>query len=369
MKFRVNKNEFLKNLLTISSIVPPKPVVTIISNIMIEAKKDVISFSSTDFEITMFAQMASAVQEDGVIVINAKTIVELVKKIMDNDLDISLHGESVSIKTKSGKYTIPVIKKNDYVDISRIDKNKMFDVDSIPVKSAIDNTVFAVSKDAVKVAITGILLEAAGKNLTFVGTDGHRLALYSIKDIFEKAYSTTVIIPPKVLTILRDLIDDADDFSMGFDEKRIMFKVDNIEMWAKLIEGTFPDYKRVIPSDNNKVLIADKDELINALNTVNVFTNPNTRLVKFEIEHGKLTVNAYQNQTGEGTENVDIDYSDNEKLVIGFNNNYLVEILKRIETEKVKMKLKGEMFAVIIENEISKVDQESVYIIMPLRLK
>ena len=369
MKFRVDKQEFLKNLNTISSIVPAKPVVTIISNIMIEAKKDILSFSSTDFEITMHSEMPASVAEDGVIVINAKTIVELVRKLPEGELSISLSNDEVSIKSKSGVYKIPVIKKDDYVEISRIEKNKMFNVDSLPVKSAVDNSVFAVSKDAVKVAITGVLLEGAGKNLTFVGTDGHRLALYSIKDIFEKPISNSVIVPPKVLTILRDLIDDVDEFSMGFDEKRIMFKVKTIEVWAKLIEGTFPDYKRVIPSDNNKILIVKKEELVNSLNIINVFTNPNTRLVKFEIEHAKLTINAYQNQTGEGTEFMEVDYEDKEKLVIGFNNNYLLEILKRIETENVKFKFKGEMFAVIIENEVSKVDQEAVYIIMPLRLK
>jgi len=369
MKIRVDKQEFLNNINTISSIVPAKPIVTIISNIMIEAKKDMLFFSSTDFEITMHSEMPASVIEDGVIVINAKTIVELVRKLPEGELSISLSNDEVSIKSKSGIYKMPVIKKDDYIEISRIEKNKMFNVDSLPIKAAVDNTVFAVSRDAVKVAITGVFLEGAGKNLTFVGTDGHRLALYSIKDIFEKPISNSVIVPPKVLTILRELIDDVDEFSMGFDEKRIMFKVKTIEMWAKLIEGTFPDYKRVIPVDNDKVMIIKKEELINSLNIVSVFTNPNTKLVKFEIEHAKLTINAYQNQTGEGTEYMEADYEDKEKIVIGFNNNYLLEILKRIETENVKFKLKGEMFAVIIENEISKVDQEAIYIIMPLRLK
>lgn len=369
MKFRVEKSEFLKQLSNVSNIVPAKPVVTIISNLMIEAEKNKLSFSSTDFEITMHTEMPASVSEEGVIIVNAKTLVDLVKRLPEGDIDITSHETEITIKTSSGVYKMPFIKKDDYVDIQNIDKSKLFDVESMPIINAIENTVFAVSKDTVKYATTGVLVEGSGKSITFVATDGYRLSLYSIKDILEENVSVSIIVPPKALNILRGLIDDVENFKMGFDDKRIMFKVNETEISAKLIEGNYPDYKRVIPSDNNRVMTVGKDLFVDALNRVSIFTNPNTRLVKMEIADKKMTINAYQSQTGEGTEYLDVDYNDKEKLVIGFNHSFLSEMLRKVETSNVKFKLKGEMNTVIIENEESKVGEEVLFIIMPLRLK
>lgn len=369
MKFRIEKSEFQKHLQTISSIVPTKPVVTVIANIMIEAKKDTIYFSSTDFEITMHSLTKATVEEDGVAIVNAKTLVELIKRLPDGYLDIKLHSSEMHIECGSGIYKMPTAKKDEYVDIVSIDKSKLFTIESIPIVNAIDNTLFAVSKDAVKIAITGILMEASGKNLSFIGTDGHRLAVYSIKDIFEKQISSSIIIPPKALQILRNLIADKEAFDIGFDDKRIMFKIDETEVSAKLIEGTYPDYKRVIPNDNTKMMVASREKLLDALNRVNIFTNPSTKLVKLEMDNNKLKINAFQSQTGEGTETMEADFAESEPFVIGFNNNYLMEIIKKVETDNCKFRLKSEMAAVIIENEEAKIGEESLYLIMPLRLK
>lgn len=369
MKFKVDRNEFLRNLEIVSSIVPVKPVLTIISNILIDVKKDKLMLFSTDFEISLFSECECSSSGEGVFILNAKTLVDLIKRLPDGEINFNYQNDKVTIKTKTGEYTIPTLKKEDYVDILRIDKEKLFSVDSLPLKSAIENTIFATSKDTVKLAITGVLIEMNKKTLTLVATDSHRLAYNSINEFFEDNVSGTIIVPPKVLQILTDLISEKEQLFMGFDDKKIMFKIGKIEMWAKLIDGTYPDYKRVIPYDNDKIMILGKNNLLNALNSVNVFVNVNTKLVKFDITKNKLTILAYQNQQGEGKEELDISYNDDEPLTIGFNINYLMEILKRVESEKVKFKMKGEMFAVLIENEESKIGEESFFIIMPLRLK
>ncbi len=369
MKFRIDKNEFQKHLLSVSSIVPAKPVVTVIANVMIEAKKDKIMFSSTDFEITMHSEMQANIDNEGITIVNAKTLAELIKRLPEGILDLKLHNNELHIECGTGIYKLPVTDKDDYVDIIGIDRDKMFTIESLPMVNAIENTLFAVSRDAVKIAITGILFEANGKELSLIGTDGHRLSVYTVKDIFEKTLSKSVIVPPKALSILKNLISDKESFEIGFDEKRIMFKINDTEISAKLIEGTYPDYKRVIPSDNDKLLTVDKNTMLDILNRVNIFTNPNTKLVKFEIEKDRIKVNAYQSQTGEGTEVVKAEYNSEEPFVIGFNNTYLIEIIKKVETENMKMRLKSEMSAVIIENEENKIGEQSLYLIMPLRLK
>lgn len=369
MKFKVDRNEFLKNLEIVSSIVPVKPVLTIISNIMIDVKKDKLMLFSTDFEISLFSEVECSSSGDGIFVLNAKTLVDLIRRLPDGEINFNYQNDNVTIKTKTGEYRIPTLKKEEYVEIIRIEKERLFPVDSLPLKSAIDNTIFATSKDTVKVAITGVLFEMSKKSLTMVATDSHRLALNTIGEFFEDNVSGNIIVPPKVLQIIRDLLDEKEQLYMGFDDKKIMFKVGKIEMWAKLIDGTYPDYKRVIPYDNNKIMIVNKNELLTALNAVNVFVNVNTKLVKFEISKNRLVILAYQNQQGEGKEELEVKYNDEEPINIGFNINYLMEILKRVESENVKFKMKGEMFAVLIENEESKIGEESFYIIMPLRLK
>lgn len=369
MKFRVDKKDFQNHLVSVASIVPSKPVVTVIANIMIEAKDDKLLFSSTDFEITMQSEMEATIETNGTIVVNAKTISELIKRLPDGMLDFTVEDNNLNIDCGSGHYSLPLTERDQYVEIVGIDDSKMFSIESLPVVNAIENTLFAVSKDAVKIAITGVLFEANGKELAMIGTDGHRLSVYRIKDIFQQTLTKSVIVPPKALNILKSLIAEKDTFSIGFDEKRIMFKIDETEISAKLIEGTYPDYKRVIPNDNNKMMVTDKNKLLDVLNRVNIFTNPNTKLVKLSFGDNKLMVNAYQSQTGEGTEEMECDYTDEEGFVIGFNNAYLMEIVKKVETDKLKMKMKTEMSAVIIENEENKIGEESVYLIMPLRLK
>ena len=369
MKFRIDKSEFQKHLFSVSSIVPVKPVITVIANIMIEAKKGKIMFSSTDFEITVHSEMTANIETEGEVIVNAKTLVELVKRLPTGMLDLKLFNNELHIECGTGMYKLPVTNKEDYVDIIGIDKSKMFSIESLPVINAIENTLFAVSKDAIKIAITGILLEANGKELSLIGTDGHRLSVYTIKDIFEKQLTKSVIIPPKALSIVKTLITGKESFQIGFDEKRIMFKIEETEISAKLIEGTYPDYRRVIPTDNNKLLLINKEEFLDILSRVNIFTNPNTKLVKAEVEKDRIKINAYQSQTGEGTETIKAEYNEDDPFIIGFNNNYLIEVIKKIETDNLKMRLKTEMSAVIIENENNKIGEESLYLIMPLRLK
>ncbi len=369
MKFSVNKTEFQKNIVKISSIVPVKPVITVIANILIEAKKNTLTFSSTDFEITMHAEMNANIDQEGAIVVNAKTLVELIKRLPEGTLIFQVLNNELVIECETGEYKIPTLEKDKYVEIVKINKDKLFTIESLPIVNAIENTIFAVAKDAVKISITGILLEASGKGLSFIGTDGHRLAVYSIKDIFEKTQSYSAIVPPKALTIMKGLIADNESFEIGFEENRLIYKIENVEVSVKLIEGTYPDYRRVIPNDNDKVLLVEKSKLLESLNRVNIFTNPNTKLVKFDVENNVLNITAHQSQTGEGIERLNVEFSSDEKFIIGFNNVYLMEIIKKIETQKVKMKLKSEMSAVIIENEESKIGEESLYLIMPLRLK
>lgn len=366
MKFRVDRKDFQEKAAIVASVVPGKPIVTTIANMMIEAGNEKIRMSASDFEVTIQSKMDAEIEKKGVAIVNAKTLITLIKRLPQQPLEFEVKKNDLYIRCGKGEYTLPTVSKDDYVYINGIENKTLIDVNPTIFSDIIEKTLFAVSNDSVKIAITGLYMEANKKDLTCVATDGHRMAKYDAKNIFKENIKASVIVPSKILTTINKIIDKVSVFKMGFDEKRIMFQAEDVEISALLLEGNYPDYKAVIPTTNDKTLELSAESFIDVLDRVSIFTNDITRLIKLNIHPEKMIISAYNSLKGTSQEKIGVQFHGAEGLEIGFNYNLVVDILKKMPKSNLIISLKGETSAVLIQD---KEVENVMYLIMPLRLK
>jgi DNA polymerase-3 subunit beta len=233
----------------------------------------------------------------------------------------------------------------------------------------IRKVLFAVSKDETRPALNGILWHVADDGLSLVATDGHRLAKVHRNDIKIQGMQKDLIIPPKVLENLIKLThDDTDEIGLILNENSIVFVLEDSIITSRLLEGPYPNYEQVIPKDNNKNLLVEKDILQSSVRRVSILSNTLTHQVKFAIKQDKLELSATNfDFGGEAREDMKVAYKD-EEMDIGYNANYVIDILKQIDDEEVRFELNNPTTAAIVKPEQASENEEVLFLVMPLRL-
>jgi DNA polymerase-3 subunit beta len=230
----------------------------------------------------------------------------------------------------------------------------------------IDKTSFAVSTDETRYNINGFLLEKEDNFIRMVATDGHRLAFIEQQDAegISAGEKEGVLLPRKGVLEIRKLLDEEGEFTLGITQKNAVMKKDDTVISVRLLEGEFPDYKKVIPKDNNKEVIADRTGLLSSLKRVSLLSTDKIKGVKFNFSKGKLVVSSSSPDIGDATEEIDIDYND-EDIEISFNARYLIDMLEAVDNDKVRVFLKDSLSPGIVRPTET---ENYTYIIMPMRL-
>ncbi|MBI5492341.1 MAG: DNA polymerase III subunit beta [Deltaproteobacteria bacterium] len=367
MKFTIDKGDFLKVLQRVQGIVEKRNTMPILANVLLEAAGGRVNIMATDLEVFIKDSSKGDISEDGSTTVNARKLFEIVKELPSDRVDLNAgKDDKITIKAGKARFNIMGLPSRDFPVFPSIDESNLKPMESEKFKEMIDKTAFAVSTDETRYNINGFLLEKDISKIRMVATDGHRLALIERPDLKTiSGEKEGVLLPRKGVMEIRRLLDEKEgEFHLGITEKSAVMKKDSTVISVRLLEGEFPDYKKVIPKDNEKDVIADRAELLASLKRVSILSSDKIKGVKFNFSPKKLTVSSSSPDIGEATEEIDIEYGE-EEIEIAFNARYFIDMLEATDEDKVRISLKDPLSPGIVRPESS---EDYTYIIMPMRL-
>ncbi len=371
MKFIVSKPVIFKSLSHLQSIVNKKNSLPILSNILIEAENNTLTLSSTDMDISIKESINCNMIEAGSTTLNAQIIFDIIKKLPDtSEVEfISNDGKILTIRSNVSKFSLSCLPKDDFPIIETESKGKILKVKSQTIFNLIDKTKFAISNEETRYFLNGLYFNIISSEdlstLTFVGTDGHRLATSSHEIKSTSGDIPGVIIPRKTINELSKLLSETEEeIQIDISSNKIVFYIENLILISKLIDGNFPDYQRVIPKNNNHHLIVNRQNLLSAVDRVSTIANEKSPSIKFKLFKDLINLSAINNENSTATEDIEVKY-DGDEIEIGFNSKYIMDILDNLEGEEIKISFNDNSTQIIVQEQNK---SDTIYVLMPMRV-
>ncbi|HYM03901.1 MAG TPA: DNA polymerase III subunit beta [Stellaceae bacterium] len=372
MRLTIERAALLSALGHVQSVVERRNTIPILSNVLLRAENGQLALSATDMDLEIVASVAAQGVKPGATTAPAHTLYDIVRKLREGaQVEIEVGGDKGSMTLRSGRstFTLACLPPEDYPLMTGGDLAHTFTLSAADLKRLIDRTRFAISTEETRYYLNGIYLHAAKSNevamLRAVATDGHRLARMEIALPEGGAGMPGVIVPRKTVNELRKLIDEVDqDIAISLSDAKIRFVFGSAVLTSKLIDGTFPDYDRVIPTGNDKILEVDCKEFAEAVDRVSTISTEKSRAVKLAIERGSLTLSATSPENGTAIEEIEVRYTA-APLEIGFNSRYLLDIAEQIEGEGARFALADAASPTVVRDSA---DGSALYVLMPMRV-
>ena len=375
MEFKINSSDLLKALSHIHGIVEVRHTLPILSNVILEAKDNELILSSTNLDIYCADKIKADVLNPGEISVSAITFFEIIKRLPSGSEVIMAMDEGeneITLKCGRSKFKLSTLKIDDFPIISDNDLSTNFILSADELIRIIDKTKFAVSNEETRYDLNGIFLHKAERNsiqfLRAVATDGHRLAQYDIPLPQGAEEINGIIIPKKTIFELRKVLDDANgDVAISLNENKIKFNFNNLKIISKVIDGTFPDYTKVIPQNNDKKFKTNNYDLKNAIDRVSAVAaneESKSKAIKLSLDNNKLNLSVESQSKGSANEEIDISYNG-DKVDIGFNSKYIIDICNEVDGEEVDISLLDSISPAII---LDKTDENLFFVLMPMRI-
>ena len=372
MQFTIERAHLLKSLGHVQSVVEKRGTIAVLSNVKIDAGKDGVALTATDMDIAMVEKVSATVSKLGSTTVPAHTFYDIVRKLPEGaqvEMTTSADGSKVTIKSGQSRFSLACLPVDEFPVMADGDLTYNFSLKSAECKALIEKPSFAISTEETRYYLNGIYLHVAGagvtKTLRAVATDGHRLARVEVALPAGADGMPGIIVPRKAIYELKKLIDEGDgDVAVSLSDTKIRFACGSAVLVSKLIDGNFPDYERVIPSGNDKIMEVDCKAFTSAVDRVSVISSEKSRAIKFHLENGKLTLSASSNEHGTASEEIDVTYSS-PKLEVGFNSRYLLDMMAQIEGDTAQF-LMGDSASPAIVRDTA--DVGALYVIMPMRV-
>ncbi|MES2906912.1 MAG: DNA polymerase III subunit beta [Pseudomonadota bacterium] len=372
MRVTLERDALVKSLSHLHRVVERRNTIPILGNILLRATKNQIELKATDLDIEITETLTCDVQEDGATTIPAHLFYDIVRKLQDGahiSLDLGADQGSLSLKAGRSRFQLQILPEADFPDLSAGEFPFKFTLPAESLKKLINKTQFAISTEETRYYLNGIYLHpfTNGKTelLRAVATDGHRLALIEMPAPENTKDMPGIIIPRKTVSELQRLLDDiTGDVTIQVSSSKIRFTLGPVILTSKLIDGTFPDYARVIPANNDKELDVNCLLFSQAVDRVSTISSERGRAVKLTINDGKVTFTVTNPDSGLATEEIEAKY-DSGALDIGFNSRYLLDIAERIDSDNVTFKLSDPGSPTLIQDNA---EQNALYVLMPMRV-
>ena len=372
MKLTIERAALLRALGHVQSVVERRNTIPILSNVLLRAESGELALSATDMDLEIVASVAAQSARKGATTAPAHTLYDIVRKLREGaQVELDSAGDKGALTLRSGRstFTLACLPPEDYPLMTGGDLAHSFTLSAADLKRLIDRTRFAISTEETRYYLNGIFLHAAKSNdvpmLRAVATDGHRLARMEIPLPEGAAGMPGVIVPRKTVTELRKLIDEVEqDVQIALSDTKIRFSFGAAVLTSKLIDGTFPDYDRVIPSGNDKILEVQCKEFAEAVDRVSTISTEKSRAVKLTIERGSLMLSATSPENGTATEEIEVRYNASP-LEIGFNSRYLLDITEQIEGEGARFAMADAASPTVVRDTA---DASALYVLMPMRV-
>lgn len=367
MQFTVSQETIARPLQLVCSIVERRATLPILSTILLHTHGNQLSMTSTDMELEMIATLSVAVEQEGKTTLSARKFLDICRSLPNN--------ATISVKAKDGKaivragksrFSLATLPSEDFPDSEGANYVDEISLPQSALKSLLDETSFAMASQDVRYYLNGLLVEREENILRTVATDGHRLALGSLKTANTITEKSSIIIPRKAIMELGRLLNDSDDIvKLAFSNQQIKVELPDLHFTSKLIDGQFPNYERVLPLGGDKKVIAERDQLKQALSRAAILSSDKHRSVRINLESGLLKATVINQEQESAEEEISVEYSG-APLEIAFNNAYLLDLLNAIPDNKVKMVFSDENSSALITPADDKLERQ--YVVMPMRL-
>lgn len=374
MEFKISREEFFKGLQKVQGIVDTKGAMPILSNILIKTSSDGIDIFATDLDIGIKGAYAAKIISEGSATINGRKLHEIVRELPEEEIHLKSDKENnwINITCKKSNFKIACLPPEEYPAFPAYKEESDLVIGVDLLKEILRKTNFAISTDESRYTLNGVLLVLEGKNISMVGTDGHRLAFIKKENVLEKQKTIEIIIPKKTQAELLKLLEtDGSDqnnenktIEISVEKNHVAFKLAKMVLVSRLIDGRFPNYQQVIPKDNDKNIVVNRDVFLHALKRVAILADEKSRMVKFGVQENLMTLISDNSELGEAREEIDIEYKG-EDLTIGLNAKYVMDILNVIDTEKINFKLKDAKSSCLITPTSN---ENYSCIVMPMRV-
>ena len=372
MKVTLERVDLLRSLTHVHRVVERRNTIPILSNVLLKAADGSLRLKATDLDLEVVETVAADVAEAGGTTVPAHMFYDIVRKLPDGS-EISLETEpesgTLSIRAGRSRFQLQVLPEGDFPDLTAGEFSHHFRLPASALKRLIERTQFAISTEETRYYLNGIYLHtvdaAAAPRLRAVATDGHRLAQAEYDAPAGAEDMPGIIIPRKTVSELQKLVEDPDTaIEVDVSDSKIRVQIGAIVLTSKLIDGTFPDYGRVIPQHNDKVLEVDRDTFASAVDRVSTVSSERGRAVKLSIADGRLVLSVTNPDSGSATEELSTDY-DAEPIDIGFNSRYLLDITGQLESGTAVVRLADPGSPTLIQD---KGAEDSLYVLMPMRV-
>ena len=368
MKFSTSKQELQTALQKVFKATPTRSTLPILSCVLIETSQSKTILRSTDLELTIQVELPVSVEIEGKVCLPIKTLLDITNELPETRITITEKKLNVTIETKFGKYNIMGKSYEEFPAIPIIKKEKSIILSGKSLKDVIKKTYFAISTDELKPALTGVLFRLKNKSITAVSTDGHRLVRYIKKDSISNDIDGDFIAPRKFLNFLQTQnLDDKINIILG--DAYIAAKLKGDLIVSRLIDERFPDYESVIPKDNNNILKVTKSDFLSAVKRVSIFSNRSTHQVAINLKekHSCEVLTEDPEKSSKAKEVLNVVYKG-EDLLIGYNAEYLKDVISHISGDDVKIEFNTSISAALFSSGKEDSNSNILMLLMPIRL-
>lgn len=371
MKVRLVREEILEGLASVQQIVPPKTTLPILSNFLLKAEGDRLHIAATDLDISIRTSVPADVLEAGKTTVPARKFAEIIRELPEESFQLDEAEDRITLTCGKGQYKISGLDWEEFPKLQESIEGRSVKLEADVFKRLVSSTAFAVSTDETRPALGGVLFKVAGPDVVLVATDGHRLAKRELSGVIPDGEETPAefIVPPKALNQITRLTGEEKPIEqMTVGEKYLQVRVGETLLMSRLIEGPYPNYEMVMPKDNDKRLVVDRDILEAAVRRVAILSNTQTHQVRFDLETGAALLSAVSPDLGgEAREHIAVEYEGTE-MAVAYNAAYLLEILRHVPAGRVELTLKTPVSAGLVKPVDQGEGDEQTFLLMPLRL-
>lgn len=369
MKVTVTAGSLGQGLHVVSRAVSSRTTLPILNNVLMQTSEQGLQLTATNLEIGIRQLIPAEVQEEGGITVPARLLTDFVSSHPNEPLSMALDRKTQSLSLKSAKFDASIrgIDPADFPPVPSGGEGRKVKIDQAELRDAIEQTVIAASSDEGRPVLTGVYVQLNGARATLAATDGHRLAVKTLEVTGDAGETDTVVIPARALTELSRILragGEPIDLTVGPQKNQVYFKTGDVELMSRLIEGTYPNYQQVIPSQSTTTITAKTQDLLFTTRMVSLFSKDAANVIKFKTEGQKLTLTANTSEVGQNVADVEAKV-EGQDLQVAFNSKYLLDVLAILGTEEVQLGFTGPLNPGIVRP-VGKDDY--LYIIMPVRV-
>ena len=368
MRLTISREKLQEGLSAVAASIPGKTTLPVLANILVETTERGIKLSGTDLDIAVSTEVAADIETPGAVTIPAKKLSEIARELPPAPVRIAAIGEQrITLECGRSKFKLLGLPRDEFPTFPAVKFDESWRIKSGDLQKLISHTAFAVSTEESRPILNGVLWELRPNRMSMVATNGHRLAKMDVPITSDSAPSNDLIVPPKALEQVRRLFPAEEELEIGRGENHIGFRSPFTAVYTRLIEGPYPNYEQVIPKDNDRVAIADKAALVSALKRMSVVASDQTHRIRMSFNSGMLKFSVQTPDLGEAQDELPVRFTG-DQLDIGFNASYLLEILRYIPTDEVRITLKAPERAATLEPEGWSDPATYLCLVMPLRL-